>query len=117
VAFSFKPANSLDKNGSGAIALTRQQSLVASAPLMKWTSLLIVAALALFANACERHSAEETSSALEEDGKPSETAQSAPGEATTTSTEKPASTESAKPSGEKPAGESADKAPKFFDSK
>jgi hypothetical protein len=86
---------------------------------MKWMSLSLLAALALFANACERHSAEETKAYLEEEqaAKPSEAAPAAavePAAKPDAPAPAPAAPSDAKPA---PGAAKQDGAPKFFDSK
>ncbi len=94
---------------------------------MKWMSLSLLAALALFANACERHTADETRDAIKEDlgAKPVENtsastdesqpaADAAPAKAAAAEAPAPAASTESKP--EQPTAASQN-APKYFDSK
>ncbi len=83
---------------------------------MKWMSLSAVAALALFTNACEHHTAEETRRAVAED-MPKLEEQAVSSESAAPS-EAPVKTETAAPVAEKkPAEGKTEGGAKFFETK
>jgi hypothetical protein len=96
---------------------------------MKWMSLSLLAALALFVNACERHSADETRAAIQEDlgAKPVENtsastqesepvADAAPAKAKAPEASAPVAAAPAESKPEQPTA-ATQNAPKYFDSK